>query len=71
MRGKNNNNNKGMEERERIDKINSQYNILIQEIQLLLEKKKKRVLELLLEHEQQRFGAYNLYILVIATLEML
>ena len=40
MRGKNNNN-KGMEERERIDKISSQYNILIQEIQLLLAKKKK------------------------------
>ena len=38
MRGKNNNN-KGMEERERIDKISSQYNILIQKIQLLLAKK--------------------------------
>ena len=37
MRGKNNNN-KGIEERERIDKISSQYNILIQKIQLLLAK---------------------------------
>ena len=53
------------EEREIIDKISSWYNILIQEIQLLmyssssdlmsycsLEKKKKRVSESLLEHEQ-------------------
>ena len=53
------------EEREIIDKISSWYNILIQEIQLLmsssssdlmsycsLEKKKKWVLESLLEHEQ-------------------
>ena len=54
-------------EREIIDKISSWYNILIQEIQLLmyssssssdlmsycsLAKKKKRVLESLLEHEQ-------------------
>ena len=52
-------------EREIIDKISSWYNILIQEIQLLmyssssdlmsycsLEKKKKRVSESLLEHEQ-------------------
>ena len=52
-------------EREIIDKISSWYNILIQEIQLLmsssssdlmsycsLEKKKKWVLESLLEHEQ-------------------
>ena len=52
-------------EREIIDKISSWYNILIQEIQLLmynsssdlmsyysLEKKKKRVSESLLKHEQ-------------------
>ena len=57
---------KNPDERERIDKISSWYNILIQEIQLLMyssssnlmsycslaKKKKKRVLESLLEHEQ-------------------
>ena len=57
---------KNLEEREIIDKISSWYNILIQEIQLLMyssssdlisycslaKKKKRRVLESLLEHEQ-------------------
>ena len=56
---------KNLEEREIIDKISSCYNNLIQEIQLLmyssssdlmsycsLTKKKKKVLESLLEHQQ-------------------